>query len=105
MTRRGLASPGDRLLALSLALCLLVLSGLVFPQTVRHAGHHAHHQAATHASALCTWMCAAGQGLESVALLVNESVSPVTTLDVAATGTIDGVVPPPSQSRGPPLLS
>jgi len=105
MTRRGMASLSDRLLALSLALCLLTLSGLVFPQAVRHAGHHAHHQAATHASALCTWMCAAGQGLESVVLIVNESVSPVTTLDVVTTGTIDGMIPLPSQSRGPPLLS
>jgi hypothetical protein len=94
-----------RLLALSLALCLLTLSGLVFPQAVTHAGHHAHHQAATHTSALCTWMCAAGQGLESVVLVVNESVSPVTTLDFAATTTIDGIVVPPSQSRGPPFLS
>jgi hypothetical protein len=94
-----------RLLALSLALCLLTLSGLVFPQAVTHAGHHAHHQAATHTSALCTWMCAAGQGLESVVLLVNESISPATTLDVVSTDAMDGIVLPPSQSRGPPLLS
>ena len=94
-----------RVLALSLALCLLTLSGLVFPQAVTHAGHHAHHQAATHASALCTWMCAAGQGLESVTFLVNESIAPVTTLDVAVPDTVDGIVSPPLQSRGPPLPS
>ena len=105
MIRHTIAPTPMRLLALSLALCLLTLSGLVFPQAVRHAGHHAHHQAATHASALCTWMCAAGQGLESLVLVVNESISPVTTLDLLVTGTIDGIVPPSSQSRGPPLLS
>jgi hypothetical protein len=105
MMRRSMAPIGVRVLALSLALCLLSLSGLVFPQAVTHAGHHAHHQAATHASALCTWMCAAGQGLESVVLLVNESISPATTLDATVPDIIDGIVPPPSQSRGPPLLS
>jgi hypothetical protein len=105
MTRRSMAPIGVRLLAFSLALCLLSLSGLVFPQAVTHAGHHAHHQTATHASALCTWMCAAGQGLESVTFLVNESVSPVATLDVTVPSAVDGIVPPSSQSRGPPLFS
>jgi hypothetical protein len=33
----------------------------MYPQTVAHAAHHAHHKAATHSTALCTWMCAAGQ--------------------------------------------
>jgi hypothetical protein len=105
MTRCRIAPISVRFLALSLALCLLTLSGLVFPQAVMHAGHHAHHQAATHASALCTWMCAAGQGLESVVLLITESISPVTTLDGTVPDSIDGIVPTPSQSRGPPLLS
>lgn len=38
----------------------------MYPQTVAHAAHHAHHKAATHSTALCTWMCAAGQAQEHV---------------------------------------
>lgn len=54
------------MVALGLAVCLLVLSGMMYPQTVAHAAHHAHHKAATHSTALCTWMCAAGQAQETV---------------------------------------
>jgi hypothetical protein len=57
---------GLRILALGLALCLLTLSGVMYPQTVAHAAHHAHHKAATHSTALCTWMCAAGQAQEHI---------------------------------------
>lgn len=57
---------GVRILAVGLALCLLILSGVMYPQTVAHAAHHAHHKAATHSTALCTWMCAAGQAQEQV---------------------------------------
>jgi hypothetical protein len=57
---------GLRILALGLALCLLTLSGVMYPQTVAHAAHHAHHKAATHSTALCTWMCAAGQAQEYI---------------------------------------
>ena len=57
---------GPRIVALGLAVCLLVLSGVMYPQTVAHAAHHAHHKAAMHSTALCTWMCAAGQAQETV---------------------------------------
>lgn len=57
---------GTRILAVGLALCLLILSAVMYPQTVAHAAHHAHHKAATHSTALCTWMCAAGQAQEHI---------------------------------------
>jgi hypothetical protein len=57
---------GIRIVAVGLALCLLILSGVMYPQTVAHAAHHAHHKAATHSTALCTWMCAAGQAQEHI---------------------------------------
>ena len=60
-----------RILAWGLVACLLLLSGLVYAQTVEHSVHHAHHQAATHASVLCSWMCAAGQGLEGLAVVIQ----------------------------------
>jgi hypothetical protein len=44
-----------------LIFAILGVSGLASAQTVLHDSHHAHHQAATHGTALCSWLCAAGQ--------------------------------------------
>ena len=52
-------------IVLGLVLCLLSLSGIATAQSVAHVTHHSHHQAATHATALCSWLCTAGQGLFS----------------------------------------
>lgn len=52
----------------------------MYPETVAHAAHHAHHKSATHSTALCTWMCAAGQAQEIVAFhyqIESEAFSPV----------------------------
>jgi hypothetical protein len=66
--------PVQRSVAVGLVACLLLLSALVYVQTVRHAAHHAHHQAATHASPLCSWLCAAGQGLEGVTVVLQTMI-------------------------------
>src|SRR2546430_11823498 len=68
----------QRATAVGLTVCLLFLSGLIYPQTVAHAAHHAHHKAATHATALCSWMCAAGQVLEGVSFGFLAHLDPVT---------------------------
>ncbi|MGA6827898.1 hypothetical protein ACO9S2_09825 [Nitrospira sp. NS4] len=52
-----------------MAAWLLLLSGMVYPQLAAHASEHAHHAATTHATALCSWLCAAGQTAEDAALL------------------------------------
>jgi hypothetical protein len=52
-----------------LAAWLLLLSGMVYPQLAAHASEHAHHATTTHATALCSWLCAAGQTAEDVAPL------------------------------------
>lgn len=54
------------IVALGLALALFLLSGLVYPQAVRHAPHHAHHTAGMHGTVLCSWLCTAGHAVESV---------------------------------------
>jgi hypothetical protein len=46
---------------------LVLLSGVVYPQLAAHAEQHAHHSATTHANALCSWLCAAGQTAEGSA--------------------------------------
>jgi len=47
-----------------LALWLVVLSGIVYPQLTAHMGQHTHHNAATHATALCSWLCIAADAVE-----------------------------------------
>ena len=94
--------PLQRSVAVGLAVCLLLLSALVYPQTVAHAAQHAHHKAATHATALCTWMCAAGQVLEGVAFDVQSPIGPVRLAGLAVLQTPPSAVLPASASRGPP---
>jgi hypothetical protein len=93
---------GTRIIALGLGFCLLVLSGLMYPQTVAHAAHHAHHKAATHSTALCTWMCAAGQAQELVSFnfqIETEVVSSVDRFTAQQPVDLHFIVP---TTRGPP---
>ncbi len=89
--------------AVGLVLCLMLLNGLVYVQAVPHATHHAHHKATTHANALCSWMCAAGQGLEVVQVVLHAQLSPFTVLDVAPSENRLGIVGLSSHSRAPPV--
>lgn len=45
-------------------LWLVALSGTVYPQLTAHMGQHEHHSAATHATALCSWLCVAADAVE-----------------------------------------
>src|SRR5689334_16074279 len=49
----------------ALALCLVLVNGSMVAPSVAHAEHHKHHQAGTHATGICAWLCAAGQEVES----------------------------------------
>ncbi|GKS57086.1 hypothetical protein YTPLAS18_06130 [Nitrospira sp.] len=88
--------------AILLAGVLLLLSGLLYPATVPHALHHAHHQAATHATALCSWLCAAGQ--------LTDAALPLLPADFALVARLtDPIAPDPlivsiyrPSSRAPP---
>jgi hypothetical protein len=90
--------------AVGLAVCLLLLSGLAYPQTVAHAGHHAEHKATTHATSLCSWMCAAGQVFEGTAVVFQVELNPgdVATSLIAGEPVRAGVST--VSSRGPPSL-
>lgn len=96
---------GQRHSAWLLASYLLLLNGVAYPQTVAHETHHAHHQAATHSSVLCSWMCAAGQMLDGV------QVTPQAHFHLLAIDLAVIFQEPSSQSlasptsRGPPVLS
>ncbi|MDN5942792.1 MAG: hypothetical protein L0H94_12990 [Nitrospira sp.] len=86
------------------ALWLVALSGIVYPQLTAHMGQHAHHNQATHATALCSWLCIAADAVESAAVDLTpvqyitfiEQAPPVTTFHLPHD--------PQPPSRAPPLL-
>ena len=71
-----------RTLAVLLVLCLLSIGGLAQAQSVEHAGHHAQHQAATHGTLLCSWMCAAGTVLDSAVVTFQAELSPIALISL-----------------------
>jgi hypothetical protein len=89
----------------ALAGWLVLLSGLVYPQLTAHASQHVHHNAATHATALCSWLCAAGHTAESVAppaLTCPTRQSQQVEVEYLAT---ESSVLLPGTSRGPPSVA
>jgi hypothetical protein len=88
-----------------LVLCVLSVGGLAQAQSVEHAGHHAQHQAATHGTLLCSWMCAAGTLLDSAAVSFQAELSPIALVTTPhfAQPSIDACQI--SSSRAPPSFS
>lgn len=88
-----------------LAAWLVLLSGFAYPQLAAHSSQHAHHNAATHASALCSWLCAAGQGIESYSVPFE---SKLLFLDMVPSTLFDEAQNPLllyAFFRGPPAIS
>lgn len=57
----------------ALLLCIGLVNGFMAAPSVGHAEHHADHQAGTHSTGICAWLCAAGQDIQSVsAPLISE---------------------------------
>ncbi len=92
-------------LSISLVLCVLVIGGLAHAQSAEHAGHHATHQAATHGTVLCSWMCAAGTVLSADVVLIQAERSPIALIPLSHSS--DSISEPPriSSSRAPPFFS
>lgn len=93
------------ILILPLVACLLLVPVLASPATVAHETQHAHHKAATHSSALCSWFCGAGQGLGLTDSVFVPSITFLATLDIESVDQIDSTVLPLLLSRGPPAAS
>ena len=94
-----------KFVSILLVLCLLSVGGLAQAQSVEHAGHHAQHQAATHGTVLCSWMCAAGVVLDTAVVTFQAELSPIAfiTLPHFAQPSIE--VCQTSSSRAPPSFS
>jgi hypothetical protein len=94
-----------KLVSILLAFCVLSVGGLAQAQSVEHAGHHAHHQAVTHGTVLCSWMCAAGTVLDSAVVSFQAELSSIAliTFRNAAHPSIEECRTSPS--RAPPSFS
>jgi hypothetical protein len=94
-----------KFLSVLLMLCVLSVGGLAQAQSVEHAGHHAQHQAATHGTLLCSWMCAAGTVLDTAVVTFQAEISPIAiiTLPHSTQPAIDACRISPS--RAPPSFS
>ena len=87
-----------------LALWIVALSGIVYPQLTAHITQHEHHNAATHATALCSWLCIAADAVEGTVADLSpvqystflEQSPPVTQIHFSH------ISQPPS--RAPPLV-
>jgi hypothetical protein len=85
------------------ALWLVALSGMVYPQLTAHIGQHEHHSAATHASALCSWLCITADAVEGTSVYLDP-VEQVVFLEQQRIGSQAGAIlsiQPPS--RAPPF--
>jgi hypothetical protein len=91
-----------RSLACLLVLSLLIISGFASAQALTHESQHSHHQKATHATVLCSWMCAAGQVLDSLSAPSLIEQSPVAFADEFVPPPISFVTVQFVSSRGPP---
>jgi hypothetical protein len=95
----------QRFLACLLVISLLVIGGLASAQSLTHEFQHSHHQKATHGTVLCSWMCAAGQVLDSSAAPYLIEHSPVAVVDQLAYQLAPRTILDSPTSRGPPSHS
>lgn len=92
-------------LTTSLIVCILLVGGWAQAQAAEHAGHHAQHQAATHGTVLCSWMCAAGTVLDTAAVLIQAERSPLAVVSVSHSVSTFPELPRSTPSRAPPYVS
>ncbi|MBX3333189.1 MAG: hypothetical protein KF876_03645 [Nitrospira sp.] len=95
-------SVSRKFLTIFLVVCILLVGGLAQVQAAEHAGHHAKHQAATHGTLLCSWMCAAGTVLDSQVVLIQAERGPVTVLPLLPSSESISEPARVSSSRAPP---
>ncbi len=88
----------------SLLLCLVLVNGLLAVPAVAHADHHAKHQADTHSTGLCAWECAAGQSLDTAAVVFSSSPQFVELVDAWQIDCMASAQPVSRFLRGPPAL-
>lgn len=83
--------------------CILTVGGLASAQSISHESQHAHHQKATHGTALCSWMCVAGHVLDAAVAPPLVERSPIAQTEQYSHDHLPTVLSSVVPSRGPPL--
>jgi hypothetical protein len=87
-----------------LLLVIVMVNGLMAAPSVEHAEHHADHQAGTHSTGLCAWLCAGGVGIESAAVQVASGHQLLAWVRISSFDVVLSVASLPYFFRGPPHL-
>lgn len=93
------------ILSLLLVFSLLIVGVLASARAITHESHHAHHQEATHGTVLCSWMCAAGQGLDGIAVAFGADYSLLGFIWLTPSSEPPIADRALAASRGPPVAS
>jgi len=72
--------------------------------SVGHAEHHADHQAGTHSSGLCAWLCAGAVGIESSVVQVASGLQLLEWIAIPSFDLVFREITLPYFFRGPPSL-
>src|SRR3954468_14258074 len=94
-----------KFVSILLVLCVLSVGGLAQAQMVEHVGHHTHHQAATHGTVLCSWMCAAGTVLDTAVVPFQIELGPLALITSPDSAQPSMEACQTSSSRAPPSFS
>jgi hypothetical protein len=94
-----------KFLTIALVICILLVGSLAQVQAAEHAGHHAKHQAATHGTVLCSWMCAAGTVLDTEVVLIEAHRAPIALIPAVSSNKLFLQPSQISSSRAPPSCS
>ncbi len=89
----------------SILLCIVLVNGLMAAPSVGHAEHHANHQAGTHSTGICAWLCAAGDGIESFTVPFASSLQLVDRTIIVPSQVVLRAGPLLYFLRGPPVSS
>lgn len=89
-------------LVVAIVIVLAATTGSAVAHDLQHAAHHA---AGLHSTGICAWMCAAGQVLEEVQVVLQVDVGPPARTAILLFREPSGGVVSPSASRAPPVLS
>lgn len=88
-----------------LLVCLVLVNGAMAAPSVGHAEHHTDHQAGTHSTGLCAWLCAGGVGIESSVVPFSSGLQIVEQISIVSFDIVFSVISLSRFFRGPPLLA
>ncbi len=81
----------------------IALNGWLPFQAIGHLHEHAHHTAATHATALCSWLCAAGQTVQASDPFLKAEIRVIAEVEIFLPSLVPLILNLSPLSRAPPV--